>query len=92
VFQIRIFLAVNRSTGIVSWNYFADAPIASSAVITSDRKLIVATVKGTIYGLISLIRYSACAAWQLALSDSVYSSPAVDNSGYIYYCTQVEEY
>ena len=82
------FLAVNRSTGIVSWNYFADAPIASSAVITSDRKLIVATVKGTIYGFdLTNPAIPLTPTWQLALSDSVYSSPAVDNSGYIYYCT-----
>jgi outer membrane protein assembly factor BamB len=82
------FIAVNRSTGIVSWNYFADAPIASSAVITSDRKLVVATVKGTIYGFeLTNPAIPLTPAWQLALSDSIYSSPAVDNSGYIYYCT-----
>jgi len=82
------FVAVNRSTGIVSWNYFADAPIASSAAITPDRKLIVATVKGTIYGFdLTNTAIPLTPAWQLALSDSIYSSPAVDNSGYIYYCT-----
>jgi len=82
------FVAINRSTGIVSWNYFADAPISSSAGITPDRKLVFATVKGTIYGFdLTSSAFPPTPAWQLALSDSVYSSPAVDDGGYIYYCT-----
>jgi len=82
------FIAVNRMTGSVSWNYFADAPIASSAAITPDRKLVFASVKGTVYGFdLTSPAVPSTPTWQISLSDSVYSSPAIDNDGYIYYCT-----
>jgi outer membrane protein assembly factor BamB len=82
------FVAINRLTGIVAWNYFADAPIAGSAAITPDRKLVFATVKGNIYGIdLTNPAIPPTPSWQLALSDSIYSSPAVDDSSYIYYCT-----
>jgi len=82
------FVAVNKSTGTVSWNYFADAPIATSAAITPDRKLIFATVKGTVYGF-DLANQSnpPAPAWEIPLYDSIYSSPAVDNKGFTYFCT-----
>ena len=79
--------AVDRPTGTVAWNYFADAPIASSAAITPDRKLVFASVKGTIYGFdLTNLTSPPQPAWQIPLSDSIYSSPAVDDEGYIYYC------
>jgi outer membrane protein assembly factor BamB len=82
------FFAVNRTTGTVAWNYFADAPIVGSAVITLDRKLVFATVKGTIYGFdLNNISSSPSPSWQLALLDSIIGSPAIDGDGYVYYCT-----
>ena len=82
------FVAVNRSAGIVSWSYFADAPIVGSAAITLDRKLVFAAVTGTVYGFdLSNLSSSLSPTWQLSLSDSILGSPAVDGAGFIYYCT-----
>jgi len=82
------FVAVNKSTGAVSWNYFVDAPIATSAAITPDRKLVFATVKGTVYGFdLANPGNSPAPAWEIPLYDSIYSSPAVDNEGFTYFCT-----
>jgi outer membrane protein assembly factor BamB len=79
------FVAVNRSTGAVVWNYFADDQIKNSAVITRDRKLIFATQKGMLYGF-DLKKYSSSVVptWQIALPDTAPSSFAVDRQGNIY--------
>ena len=82
------FFAVNRTGGTVAWNYFVDAPIVGSAAITLDRKLVVATVKGTVYGFdLNVLSSSPTPSWQISLSDSIFGSPAIDASGNIYYCT-----
>jgi 6-phosphogluconolactonase (cycloisomerase 2 family) len=79
------FIAVNRSTGKVDWNYFADEQISNSAVVTNDRKLIFATQKGSIYGFdLNNITLPATPSWQIALPDTAPSSIALDNQGYIY--------
>jgi len=82
------FIAVNRSTGTVAWNYFADDQIKNSAVITGDRKLIFATQKGSLYGFnLKKLSVPAAPTWQLALPDTAPSSFAVDNKGNIYFGT-----
>jgi len=79
------FIAVNRSTGKVDWNYFADDQIRSSAVVTSDRRLVFATQKGTLYGFnLKNLTLPAAPTWQIALPDTAPSSIALDNLGYIY--------
>lgn len=81
-------VALDKSTGLASWNYFADAPIATSAAITPDRKLVFATVKGTVYGFdLANPANPPAPAWEIPLYDSIYSSPAVDNQGFTYFCT-----
>jgi outer membrane protein assembly factor BamB len=79
------FIAVNRLTGTVAWNYFADAEIRNSAVVTKDRKLIFATQKGTLYGFdLNDLTLPATPSWQINLPDTAPSSIALDNQGYIY--------
>jgi outer membrane protein assembly factor BamB/fibronectin type 3 domain-containing protein len=82
------FFAVERLTGKVAWSFFVDAPILGSAAITLDRKLVFATVKGTMYGLdLNELSSPPIPSWQLTLSDSIIGSPAIDGDGYVYYCT-----
>ena len=82
------FVGVDRTTGKAAWNYFVDAPIVGSAAITLDRKLVVATVKGTVYGFdLTALSSSPTPSWQISLSDSIFGSPAIDAEGNIYYCT-----
>ena len=84
------FIAVNRSTGKVDWNYFADGEIRNSAVVTNDRKLVFATQKGTLYGFdLNNLTSPATPTWQIALPDTTPSSIALDNQGYIYVGTSV---
>jgi outer membrane protein assembly factor BamB len=78
------FIAVNRTTGKVDWNYFADDQIKQSAVVTADRKLIFATQKGTLYGFDLNNLTPATPTWQIALPDTIPSSIALDNQGCIY--------
>jgi outer membrane protein assembly factor BamB len=79
------FIAVNRLTGAVAWNYFADEQIRNSAVITSDRKLIFATQRGTLYGFdLNNLTLPATPSWQINLPDAAPSSIALDNQGHIY--------
>jgi outer membrane protein assembly factor BamB len=81
----RNFAAVNRTTGSVSWNYFSDAPIRNSAVITHDRKLIFATNKGTLYGFdLNTLTSPVSPTWQLAFSDTAPTSIALDDQGFVY--------
>jgi outer membrane protein assembly factor BamB len=82
------FIAVNRSTGSVAWNYFADDQIKNSAVITGDRKLVFATQKGTLYGFnLKKLSLPAAPTWQFTLPDTAPSSFAVDKKGNIYFGT-----
>jgi photosystem II stability/assembly factor-like uncharacterized protein len=83
------FMAINKSTGSIAWSYFADAPIKSSAVISSDGKLIFVSSKGTIYGFkLATISTPPVPDWILSLNDSVFVSPAIDESGYVYVGTK----
>jgi outer membrane protein assembly factor BamB len=79
------FIAVNRLTGAVVWNYFADDQIWNSAVVTSDRKLIFATQSGTLYGFdLNKLTLPATPSWRITLPDAAPSSIALDKQGYIY--------
>jgi outer membrane protein assembly factor BamB len=81
----RNFVAVNRTTGLVSWSYFADSPIGNSAVITQDRKLIFATQKGTLYGFdLNNLGTPVSPTWQMSLPDTAPSSLALDDQGFVY--------
>jgi outer membrane protein assembly factor BamB len=76
---------VNRATGSVAWNYFADDQIKQSAVVTADRKLVFVSNKGTLYGFnLNALASPATPAWQIALPDTAPSPLAVDAQGYIY--------
>jgi outer membrane protein assembly factor BamB len=79
------FFGINRRTGVVDWSLFADAPIQQSAVLTSDRKLVFTTTKGTIYGIdLTAQSEPTSATWTLSLSDTITSSPAIDMDGNFY--------
>lgn len=79
------FFAVNRTTGTVEWSLFADAPIKQSAVLTSDRKLIFTSTRGTIYGIdLSAQSKPTAPTWTLLLGDTITSSPAIDVDGNFY--------
>lgn len=79
------FFGVNRTTGAVEWSLFADAPIKQSAVLTSDRKLIFTTTRGTIYGIdLSAQSKPTAPMWTLLLGDTITSSPAIDIDGNFY--------
>ncbi|MFH1213656.1 MAG: FG-GAP-like repeat-containing protein [Candidatus Neomarinimicrobiota bacterium] len=81
----RNFVAVNQTTGLISWSYFSDAPIKNSAVISRDRKLIFVTQKGTIYGFdLNTLISPASPTWQIALQDTAPSSIALDDQGFVY--------
>ncbi len=81
----RNFQAINRSNGTVAWSYFSDAPIQQSAVITSDRRLIFSTEKGTIYGFdLDNITTPVKPTWTLSIGDTITTSPAIDQNGNFY--------
>jgi len=81
----RNFVAVNRLTGNVEWSFFSDAPIGNSAVITTDRKLVFTTNKGTVYGInLNNVTFPITPNWIISDPDSITSSPAIDNQGYFY--------
>ena len=79
------FIAVNRSTGSVAWNYFADDQIKQSAVVTADRKLVFVSNKGTLYGFnLNALASPAAPAWQIALPDTAPGPLAIDVQGNVY--------
>ena len=83
------FIAVNRTTGLVTWSFFADAPIRSSAVITSDRMLVFATVVGTIYAVdLNDLIGGVPKHYTVSAGNSILASPSVDLTGAIYYATR----
>ncbi len=85
----RNFFAINRASGSVAWSYFTDASIQNSAVITTDRKLIFSTIRGTIYGFdLENLPGSPSPTWTLALNDTITSSPAIDPQGFFYMGTK----
>jgi len=86
------FFAVRRDTGNIAWVMYGDAPIRNSAVITNDRKMILATEKGTIYGIdlnnLLIIGNVVTPNWTVANFDTISSSPAIDYYGYFYFGTK----
>jgi outer membrane protein assembly factor BamB len=46
----KFFALDLKNKGVVKWDFTADAPIASSAVITAGRKLIFTDISGKLYG------------------------------------------
>lgn len=87
--QNRNFFAINRASGKVDWSYFSDAPIKNSAVITADRKLILSTIRGTIYGFdLANLPTPPSPTWMLSLNDTITSSPAIDPKGFFYVGTK----
>lgn len=82
------FIAVDRLTGQVKWNYFADEPIVTSAVVNSNRILIFSTLAGTVYGIdLENLAMPVTPAWIITSLDLISTSPAVDEEGYFYYGT-----
>jgi outer membrane protein assembly factor BamB len=80
------FVAANRSTGRAAWSFFADAPVRSSAVITSDHMLVFSTVVGTIYALdLNNFVGGLPLRYTLSAGDSILGSPAIDPGGAIYF-------
>lgn len=79
------FFGVNRTSGKVVWNFFSDAAITQSSVISIQRKLVFVTLKGTIYD-IDLIKNPnpTKADASLSLNDSITCSPAIDIQNNIY--------
>ncbi|MCX6162352.1 MAG: PQQ-binding-like beta-propeller repeat protein [Ignavibacteriae bacterium] len=78
------FQAINRTNGSIVWNFFADAPIKYSAVITNNRRLIFTTIKGTIYGF-NIDNLTSTPVWVISSNnDTISTSPAIDNQGYFY--------
>jgi photosystem II stability/assembly factor-like uncharacterized protein len=86
----RNFVAVDKNSGQIRWSFFADSPIKSSAVITWDRKLVVASERGTVYGfaLNNISGNSPSPSWTITSSDSIIGSPAVDADGYFFWGTK----
>ena len=83
------FFAINKTTGGVPvWSYFCNSPVKSSAVISLDRKLVVASSVGTVYGFNLNLPNPSPPSWVLNLSDSILVSPAIDSSGYFYFGSQ----
>ncbi len=79
------FRAINRLAGTSAWSYFCNAPVRSSAVVSYDRKLVVASSVGTIYGFNLNNPTPVPPNWQLNLADSILVSPAIDAQGYFYF-------
>ena len=86
----RNFQFLNRSTGSVLGNFFADAPINTSAVITFDSKMFFSTVSGKMYGfdLTNLNFPDVTPTWIIQNSDTIATSPAIDNEGFFYVGTK----
>lgn len=88
--QNRNFFAVNRTSGTVAWSYFSNAPIQNSAVVTTDRKLIFSTIRGTVYGFdLANLPNPPSPTWTLTLNDTITSSPAIDLQGFFYVGTKL---
>ena len=81
--------AINYKTGKVEWTYTADAPMNTSAVITGNRKLIVTSEAGTIYGF-DIIKNTAQTApkWTKSLGQIITGAPALDNKNNVYFGTE----
>jgi outer membrane protein assembly factor BamB len=85
------FFAFNyKNGGQLAWDYTCDAPIISSAVITSDRKLIFPDAIGNLYGFDISTNNSQglVPKWKYNAGDSINTSPAIDLIGNIYVGTK----
>ena len=85
------FFAINyKLGGMVAWDYTCDAPIVSSAVITSDRKLIFPDQIGNIYGfdITTSTSHGSIPKWKYNLNDTITTSPAIDINGNVYVGTK----
>ncbi len=79
------FQAFNKVAGNYAWSQFLNAPIKNSAVVSSNRKLVVASAIGTVYGFNLNNPTPNPPSWVLNLNDSILVSPAIDTSGYFYF-------
>ena len=82
------FFAIDYQGGKVKWNVICDAPIESSAVITSDRKLVFMTKLGTMYGFdISTDIAHTVPGWKVNFGEVSLKSVAIDNTDHIIFGT-----
>ena len=82
------FFAIDYQGGKVKWNVICDAPIESSAVITSDRKLVFMTKLGTMYGFdISTEIAHTVPGWKVNFGEVSLKSVAIDNTDHIIFGT-----
>ncbi len=79
------FQAYNKVSGTYAWSTFLNAPVRSSAVVSYDRKLVVASAIGTVYGFNLNNPIPTPPNWTLNLSDSILVSPCIDTMGYFYF-------
>ena len=81
--------AINYKTGKVEWTYTADAPMNTSAVITGNRKLIVTSEAGTVYGFdIITSKAPTGPKWTKNLGQTITGAPALDNKNNVYFGTE----
>jgi outer membrane protein assembly factor BamB len=82
------FFAIDYQGGKVKWNVICDAPIESSAVITSDRKLVFMTKLGTMYGFdIKTEIVHTEPGWKVNFGEVSLKSVAIDNTDHIIFGT-----
>uniref|UniRef100_UPI0040488DDC outer membrane protein assembly factor BamB family protein n=1 Tax=Algoriphagus sp. TaxID=1872435 RepID=UPI0040488DDC len=82
------FFAIDYLTGKVQWNIICDAPIESSAVITSDRKLVFITKNGTLYGFdIATNVTHTEPGWKVNFGEVSLKSVAIDDNNHIIFGT-----
>jgi hypothetical protein len=82
------FFAIDYQGGKVKWNVICDAPIESSAVITSDRKLVFMTKLGTMYGFdIKTEIAHTEPGWKVNFGEVSLKSVAIDNTDHIIFGT-----
>jgi photosystem II stability/assembly factor-like uncharacterized protein len=86
------FFCINKLTGQIIWSMFGNSPMRNSAVITNNKRLFVTSQSGTIYGvdLNNLIINGSVVTpnWTINSSDTITSSPAIDQYGYFYVGTK----
>jgi hypothetical protein len=82
------FFAIDYKDGKVKWNVICDAPIESSAVITSDRKLVFMTKVGTMYGFdVSTDIAHTQPGWKVNFGEVSLKSVAIDDTNHIIFGT-----
>ena len=77
--------AIDYKTGKIIWNVITDNPINTSAVITGDRKLVITSQSGTLYGFdIFTNEVQTAPKWKIVFGDIITKSPAIDATNNIY--------